>query len=393
MSAKKTKAFFDTPTTINEFLTVEPKLNEAYSALLDSCLDMYQNDADSLCHAISEVYDHKKREFIANEHSGKDVVKVFDIDLLNKRYQKIIAGDRNVKVILNKFNLEEDSGYRELMPVTQSFFDGLTVLKKNYPNCHEFLDYVEQFAALSQCRSHTKKMYFPPVILAGPPGVGKTAIVREVAKLLSVPCKQLDMAAMTSGFVIAGSSSAWSDAKTGCIVDILRDNKVANPIIILDELDKVSTDAKFDPVGGLYTLLEQEAAARFTDEALEQPIDASHILYVATANNLAAIPEPLLSRFLVINIKDVKGEHHRQVTQSIYQALIKYEKMEQAFIPSLHDSIFEALESYSPREVKRLLIRAMAYAAYRKQRTIGLDINADDLRLPTIDEVRMGFLS
>ena len=158
MSAKKTKAFFDTPTTINEFLTVEPKLNEAYSALLDSCLDMYQNDADSLCHAISEVYDHKKREFIANEHSGKDVVKVFDIDLLNKRYQKIITGDRNVKVILNKFNLEEDSGYRELMPVTQSFFDGLTVLKKNYPNCHEFLDYVEQFAALSQCRSHTKKM-------------------------------------------------------------------------------------------------------------------------------------------------------------------------------------------------------------------------------------------
>ena len=71
----------------------------------------------------------------------------------------------------------------------------------------------------------------------------------------------------------------------------------------------------------------------------------------------------------------------------------KYEKMEQAFIPSLHDSIFEALESYSPREVKRLLIRAMAYAAYRKQRTIGLDINADDLRLPAIDEVRMGFLS
>lgn len=176
------------------------------------------------------------------------------------------------------------------MSITRAFTDGMRELKRNYPNCYEFLEYVDQFGALSSCRADTLKMHSPPVLLAGSPGVGKTAIVQEVAKLLGVGCKQLDMATVTSSFVITGSSSVWSDAKTGCIVDILRDGNAANPIVILDELDKFSRDAKFDPLGGLYTLLEQEAAATFTDEALEMPIDASHILYVATANDLSVIP-------------------------------------------------------------------------------------------------------
>lgn len=377
--------------TKEEFVTTQ-ELTEAQLDVLDAGLDMYKGDVNALCHAICELYDQNKREFSVKDLHGKDAIKIFPMDELRRRYKKIVSGDRNVKAILTKFNLEEDTGYRELMPITKAFVEGVRELKKNYPNCHEFLDYVDQFGALSLCRGNTKKMHFPPVLLAGPPGVGKTAIVREVAKLLGVTCKQLDMAAVTSSFVIAGSSSAWSDAKTGCIVDILRDGKAANPIVILDELDKASKYANFDPVGGLYTLLEQEAAATFTDEALETPIDASHILYVATANDVLAIPEPLLSRFLVINIQDVKGEHHRTVTQSIYRALIKHENMERAFVPNLHDAVFEVVESYSPREVKRLLMRAMANAAYRQQRNFGVTISVDDLTLPAKEELRMGFV-
>ena len=374
----------------------EASVEKSLTPQLEECLlvglDLYKNDEKAFLNDLYKLCSQKFSQPLERKQRSDDTVEIFDMGKLRQCYENASTSEKAVKAILKKFNLSEDTGYRKLAPVTKPFIDGLRALKKSYPNCIEFLDYVDQFGALSLCRENTMKMYFPPVILAGPPGVGKTAIVREVARLLGVAYKQLDMATVTSSFVISGASSVWSDAKTGCIVDLLRDAHAANPMVILDELDKVSKDQKHDPLGGLYTLLEQESAEKFTDEALDIKMDASHILYVATANDLTLIPEPLLSRFLVINIDDVKGKHHRIVTQSIYSSIIKNEKMERAFKENITEDVFDLLEPFSPREVKRILMRAMAKSACRMQSNYELKIEEGDLMLPSDDEKRIGFV-
>lgn len=369
-------------------------LNDAQLGVLDAGLAMFNGNVNELCVAICKLHDNKNINSILNaqKNGSHQVTEIFDIKTIQERHEKLSSGERSAKAVLNKFNFKVDTGHRQLMPATKGLIKGLVLLKENYPNCMEFLDYIEQFALLSLCREKTGQMYFPPVLLAGPPGVGKTAIVREVAKLLGVAFKQIDMATVTSGFVLSGSSTAWSDAKAGCIVDLLREGIAANPIIILDELDKSSVDAKFNPLGGLYTLLEKEAAEQFIDEALNIPINASHILYTATANNLDCIPAPLLSRFMVINIDDVKGEHHKVVSQSIYRSVLKKESMESAFINYLSDDVCLALEPFSPREVKKKLLRAMAKTAYRQQKIKSLSMDVCDLDLAVSEEKRMGFV-
>lgn len=194
-------------------------------------------------------------------------IQVFDIEKISQRLEKLDRSEKSQRTILNKFDLEHDNGRRALPALSDAFFDGVAALKDKYPNCQVFLEFIAHFAHLSRIRKTSQHMRFPPVLLLGQPGLGRTAVVREIAELLNVSFKILDLSSTTAGFVIAGLSSSWSEAKTGNIVDLLRDGKTANPIVVLDEIDKTSRFAKFDPLGPLYTLLEADAARHFVDEA------------------------------------------------------------------------------------------------------------------------------
>ncbi len=224
-------------------------------------------------------------------------------------------------------------------------------------------------------------MSFPPVLLTGPPGVGKTAVVSEVAKLLEVSCRKIDFATVTSGFVLSGSTTSWSEAKTGCIVDILRDGKTANSIVILDEIDKVGGDIRYDPLGSLYTLLEKKMAEEFIDEALDVPVNASYLMYVATANDVNMIPAAIRSRFIEIAIEPVKAKHHGVVTQSIYSEHLKMERIDESFSINISDETLNSLTGSSPREVKLILGRAVAKAAHRSKGKNEIQVEPQDLTL------------
>lgn len=223
------------------------------------------------------------------------------------------------------------------------------------------------------------------MLLLGSPGIGKTAVVLAISELLGIASRQVDLASTTAGFVIGGLSAQWSDAKTGVIIDMLRDETAANPILILDELDKVSGDAKHDPLGPLYSLLEQKTAAKFIDEALNLPVNASHVLYVATANFIEAIPKPILSRFTVIEIHEMTPEQHSQVTQSIYNSLLQQHACAALFTARLSTPVIDALRTHSPREIKATLRRALAQAAMRESKTKRLSITIKDLLFSSTD--------
>lgn len=292
-------------------------------------------------------------------------IVVFDIAALRARYDKLENSEKSLRGILKKFDLSGDDGRRTLAAIPKNFGSQINDLKCRFPNCVEFLDFVGHFAHLARLRHGEPHLRFPPVLLAGPPGVGKTAVVREVAKLLDVQCRVLDIASTTAGFVLSGMSSSWSEAKTGCIVDLLRDGKTANPMLVLDEIDKASTSSKFNPIGALYTLLEPDAAKNFIDEALDMPCDASQLLVIATANDLGRISAPLLSRFVVLHIEAITSEHRATVIRSIYRAVLEHLCVVERFDADLADEVIETLTELSPRQTKIALMRSVAAAASR----------------------------
>jgi ATP-dependent Lon protease len=287
---------------------------------------------------------------------------------------------KNLKAVLNRFK-SHDSGKRRLKKISADFVKRLQVLKAYFPNSVEFIEFVEGFVRLSLKQDYPV-FYFPPVLLVGPAGIGKTAVVNDLAKLVGVLVRQVDLAATTAGMVLGGMSTQWSDAKTGVVIDLLRDGEFANPIVILDELDKASLDAKHDPLGPLYPLLEADTAAKFIDEALDMPSNASHVLYVATANQLDTIPKPILSRFTVLHIQDISPEQHRTVTQSIYRSLLTSHNCQGLFKPAVDASVVNALSQQSPRQIKAVLRRAMAKAAKRCPKAKRLQVTAAVLVKP-----------
>ncbi len=180
---------------------------------------------------------------------------------------------------------------------------GIPVMDELYeslPNFRLALDEVKRHLALSQDCSDSLQM--TPMLLLGPPGVGKTHFARQMAELLGTGMNLVPMSSMTAGWLLSGSSSQWKGSRPGKVFEALVEGQFANPVIVIDEIDKAATEAQYDPLGALYSLLEHDSAQHFVDEFAEVPIDASGVIWVTTANHERAIPDPILNRMNVFQI-------------------------------------------------------------------------------------------
>jgi ATP-dependent Lon protease len=244
--------------------------------------------------------------------------------------------------------------------VKPSALPDMEALFEELPNFRPVLEDIRKHLAL--CVDSNDSVELPPMLLLGEPGIGKTHFARKLAHLLGTGFGFVPMSSLTAGWVLSGASSQWKNAKPGKVFDTFLNGEYANPVIVVDELDKASGDGQYDPLGALYELLEIQTATRFIDEFVEVPIDASGAVWLATANEAARIPDPLLSRLAVYEIDRPDENGSLRIARGIYTEVRSSHDWGRQFPESPCDATLEKLAVLAPREMRRAIQTAFGTA-------------------------------
>lgn len=315
-----------------------------------------------------------------------------------KSFSYSIANPDDVKNRINQLKYRSDDIKSRLAPALKKLWDpertlmGVSEdidfgsLRQSFPQFEEVIDFYEN-SVIALARLNLP-FEISPILLQGDPGLGKTYFASRLAMALNLPFYEISLAATSSFFGLSGGNLQWAEGTTGFIANTLANSEVANPMILIDELDKASVNATYNPMNVFYSLLESHSAKRFKDEALEFELDASKIIWIATGNYKRHIPAPIQSRMRVFEITQPSPEKMPLVIESIYHYIIQNKSYGNLLDKSLDGSVFELLVDQSPRAVK-LAIEAGAFKAIRHHRG---SICTTDLPTFAKEKNRVGFI-
>lgn len=331
--------------------------------------------------------------FYPSENTTQDTyTTTFDAPAAIKALERKISltGTHNGTARFEKLleTLKHTSPAKPLVTVPEHFNTTLDHLKSTYPNFADVVDFISTHLTLKTQKSPVLSL--PPLLLIGPPGIGKSAFCQALATALLTPLHFIDIASAQTGSPLSGSESYWGNTHPGKLFETVVLGPVANPLFILDELDK-TTRTQHDPLAALYQLLEKHTAQHFTDLSTEIPFDASHVLWLATANTQEMIPEPLLSRFTTFTIDNPTLQQQHTLHKNLYtDILTHYLKPETPFEKTLNPTITHLLfsQALSPRQAKKALEHAIGKALSDNRQSI---LPTDFILAKTDSRKFMGF--
>lgn len=199
------------------------------------------------------------------------------------------------------------------------------------------------------------------ICLAGPPGVGKTSIVKSLAKSMNRNYVRIALGGIHDEAEIRGHRKTYIGAMVGRIVDALVKSKSMNPVILLDEIDKLGNDYKGDPSSALLEALDPEQNSTFTDHYIDFPVDLSSVMFITTANDISTIPQPLYDRMDVIELNSYTIEEKFNIAKN---HLIKKQMKRHSILARefkiTDDSIYKIIEGYTKEAGVRKLERQIA---------------------------------
>jgi ATP-dependent Lon protease len=269
-----------------------------------------------------------------------------------------------------------------IKPARMPDFDALAL---ELPNFTTVLDDLRGQIAL--CMESDDPLRISPMLLLGEPGIGKTYFARRLAELLATGYGFISMSSLTAGWVLSGASSQWRNARAGKIFDTMVHGDYANPVMVIDEIDKASAETHYDPLGPLHELLEFDTARRFTDEFAEVPIDCSEAIWIATANDAARIPGPILNRMNVYAIDPPDAEGAQRIGLNLYRALREGHRWGDRFPAEPSWAVLERLGRLAPREMRRALLQGFGSARLNERH----ELRVEDLSDRAAPKTRIGF--
>ncbi len=238
----------------------------------------YQEETNKL-EADSEVKEKLEKEIerfksVSINSSESAVIRGYIETLLELPWNKVSKDNRNLE-------------------------DAERILDEDHYGMEKVKERMLEFLAV---RNLTKKGDSPIICLVGPPGTGKTSIAKSVTRALDKKYVRISLGGVRDEAEIRGHRKTYVGAMPGRIANGLKNAGVKNPLMLLDEIDKISTDYKGDTASALLEVLDSEQNSKFRDHYVELPLDLSEVLFIATANSLQTIPKPLLDRMEIIEV-------------------------------------------------------------------------------------------
>lgn len=294
---------------------------------------------------LGDNFDEK--EDLAKEITDKKLPKEVEEKALKelKRLEKINPSSPDYSIILNYLDWIKELPFGKFTEDTESLADAKAILDSDHFGLEKVKQRIVEYLAVLQL---TKQVKGPILCFVGPPGVGKTSIAKSVARALNRKFVRMSLGGVKDEAEIRGHRRTYVGAMPGRIITGLKQAESSNPVFLLDEIDKLSSDIHGDPASALLEVLDPEQNSTFRDRFMEIPYDLSKVIFITTANSLDTIPYPLLDRMEIVEINGYTEEEKVQIAKRyLAPKQIKENGLNEKEISFAESGIREIIQGYT----------------------------------------------
>lgn len=338
-----------------------------------------------LQHELGDDGDEELAEYMEKIHKAKlpeEVEKKLtkEVDRLGKQP----FGSAEASVIRNYLDICLEMPWNQTTRDRANVEVARKILDRDHFGLEKVKERILEFIAVRQIYPEAKGKI---LCLVGPPGVGKTSIAISVAKAMNRKLARLSLGGVRDEADIRGHRKTYIGAMPGRIIDGLIHSKSMNPVLVLDEIDKLANDMRGDPASALLEVLDSEQNSAFRDHFLELPVDLSRVMFITTANTTDTIPRPLLDRMEVIQLTSYTDEEKLQIAKAhLLPKQLKEHGLKKSQLRITDDAIRLMISGYTRESGVRVLERQLGKICRKTAMRLvtsdvkRMDVTSDDLK-------------